>query len=145
MPRVAEPRPGVDVETLQAVIAYRYDLLARYARGLRKTLNEELRRLGLPAAEKRRFAAMRRWLRKADVQALPPAQQQTLRELLGRSGALRTLVEMRAELAAIWGRGSASREQMLAHLQDWIARAEASGIRALQESARRIRSYAPAA
>ena len=145
VPRVAEPRPGVDVETLQAVIAYRYDLLARYARGLRKTLNEELRRLGLPAAEKRRFAAMRRWLRKADVQALPPAQQQTLRELLGRSGALRTLVEMRAELAAIWGRGSASREQMLAHLQDWIARAEASGIRALQESARRIRSYAPAA
>jgi hypothetical protein len=33
---------------------------------------------------------------------------------------------------------------MLAHLQDWISRAEASGIRALQETALRIRSYRPA-
>jgi len=143
VPKVAAPRAGIDVQTLQAVIANRYDLLSRYASGLRSTLNEELRRLSLPAAEKQRFAALRRWLRKADVAAIPPAQQQTLRELLGRSGAMRTLVDMRAELAAIWERGTASREQMVANLQDWIARAEASGIRALQEAALRIRSYAP--
>ena len=141
--RVAAPRPGIDVQTLQAVIANRYDLLSRYARGLRSTLNEELRRLSLSAAEKQRFASLRRWLRKSDVQSIPPAQQQTLRELLGQSGAMRTLVDMRAELAAIWERGTASREQMLVNLQDWIARAEASGIRALQEAALRIRSYAP--
>jgi hypothetical protein len=30
---------------------------------------------------------------------------------------------------------------MLVHLQDWIARAEASGIQALQNAALRIRSY----
>ena len=141
--RVAAPRPGIDVQTLQAVIANRYDLLSRYARGLRSTLNEELRRLSLSAAEKQRFASLRRWLRKSDVQSIPPAQQQTLRELLGQSGAMRTLVDMRAELAAIWERGTASREQMLVNLQDWIARAEASGIRALQDAALRIRSYAP--
>jgi len=141
--RVAAPRPGIDVQTLQAVIANRYDLLSRYAHGLRSTLNEELRRLSLSAAEKQRFASLRRWLRKSDVQSIPPAQQQTLRELLGQSGAMRTLVDMRAELAAIWERGTASREQMLVNLQDWIARAEASGIRALQEAALRIRSYAP--
>jgi stearoyl-CoA desaturase (delta-9 desaturase) len=137
------PRAGVDLQTLQAVIANRYDLLSRYARGLGATLNEELRRLRLPAPEEQRFAALRRWLRKSDVEAMPPAQQQTLSELLGQSGALRTLVEMRSELAAIWGRGSASREQMVANLQDWITRAEASGIRALQDAALRIRSYAP--
>jgi stearoyl-CoA desaturase (delta-9 desaturase) len=143
VPKVAAPRTGVDVQTLQAVIANRYDLLSRYARGLRSTLNEELRRLGPTAADRRRFVALRSWLRKSDVKALPAAEQQTLRELLGRSGAMRTLVDMRAELAAIWERGTASREQMVANLQDWIARAEASGIRALQEAALRIRSYAP--
>jgi stearoyl-CoA desaturase (delta-9 desaturase) len=143
VPRVTAPRSGIDMETLQAVIANRYDLLSRYARGLRSTLNEELRRLSLPAAEKQRFASLRRWLRKSDVQSMPAAQQQTLRELLGQSGAMRTLVDMRAELARIWERGTASREQMLANLQDWIARAEASRIRALQETALRIRSYAP--
>jgi stearoyl-CoA desaturase (delta-9 desaturase) len=143
VPRVSAPRAGIDTQTLQAVIANRYDLLSRYARGLRSTLNEELRRLSLSAAEKQRFAGLRRWLRKSDVESIPAAQQQTLRELLGRSGAMRTLVDMRAELAAIWERGSASREQMVANLQDWIARAEASGIRALQEAALRIRSYTP--
>jgi len=144
VPKVVEPRPGIDADTLQAVIANRYDLLSRYARGLRSTLNEELHRLGLPAGEKQRFASLRHWLRKADVRSMPEAQQETLSELLARSRPMRTLVDMRAELAAIWERGTASREQMLAHLQDWIARAEASGIRALQEAALRIRSYAPA-
>ena len=64
-----------------------------------------------------------------------------------RSRVVKTLVDMRAELATTWERSTASREQMLAHLQDWIARAEASGIQALQNAALRIRSYqlAPAA
>jgi stearoyl-CoA desaturase (delta-9 desaturase) len=145
VPKVAEPRPGIDAQTLQAVIANRYDLLSRYARGLRSTLNEELRRLGLPAGEKQRFASLRRWLRKADVRSIPVAQQEKLSELLARSRPMKTLVDMRTELAGIWERGTASREQMLANLQDWIARAEASGIRVLQEAALRIRSYAPAA
>jgi stearoyl-CoA desaturase (delta-9 desaturase) len=144
VPKVTAPRPGVDVQTLQAVIANRYDLLSRYARGLRATLNEELRRLALPASEKQRFSSLRRWLRKVDVHSMPPAQQQTLSELVTRSRAIKTLVDMRSELSAIWGRGTASREQMLANLQDWITRAEASGIRALQDAALRIRSYAPA-
>ena len=144
VPKVTAPRAGIDVQTLQAMIANRYDLLSRYARGLRSTLNEELRGPGLSAADRHRFGALHRWLRKSDMKSIPAAQQQTLRELLGRSGAMRTLVDMRAELAAIWERGSASREQMLANLQDWIARAEASGIRVLQDAALRIRSYAPA-
>ncbi len=142
VPKVAAPRAGIDGETVQAVIANRYDLLSSYAHGLRSTLNEELRRLSLPASDRQRFASLRRWLRKSDLAAIPAAHQQTMRELLGRSGAMRTLVEMRAELAAIWERGNASREQMVANLQDWIARAEASGIGALQEAALRIRSYA---
>lgn len=142
--RLRAPRPHVDVETLQAVVAYRYDLLARFARDLRRSYAQELARLRLASPERRRFAALRPWLRRGDVDALPAAQRQTLSEMLAHSGVLRTLVEMRAELQAIWDRSSASREQLLAQLQDWIARAEASGIMALQNAALRIRSYAPA-
>jgi stearoyl-CoA desaturase (delta-9 desaturase) len=60
---------------------------------------------------------------------------------MAHSRVMKTLVEMRTELAASWSKSSASREQMLAQLQDWIARAEASRIRALEEAALRIRSY----
>ncbi|HEU0199744.1 MAG TPA: fatty acid desaturase [Burkholderiaceae bacterium] len=145
VPRVAEPKKRVDVETLQAVIANRYDLLARYARDLHRVYREELSKMRLSAAERDRFASLKRWLRKSDVAAIPAAEQQVLRDASARSGVLKTLIEMRAELAATWERTSASREQMLTHLQDWIARAEASGIHALQAAALRIRSYAPAA
>jgi stearoyl-CoA desaturase (Delta-9 desaturase) len=138
------PKLRVDGETLQAVIAYRYDLLARYTRDLRRAYSEELAKMRLSADDHQRFAALRRWLRKGDVSALPPAEQQTLRDVLKQSRMLKTLVEMRTELLATWDRSSVSREQMVDHLQDWIARAEASGILALQNAALRIRSYAPA-
>jgi stearoyl-CoA desaturase (delta-9 desaturase) len=142
VPKVTRPR-AVDLDTLQAVISNRYDLLARYARDLRRAYREELEKMRVTAAERQRFAALKRWLRKSDVAAIPPAQQETLSDMLAHSRVMKTLVEMRAELATVWGRSVTSREQMLAHLQDWIARAEASGIRALQEAALRIRSYAP--
>ncbi len=145
VPKVAEPKGAVDLETLQAVIANRYDLLAKYAHNLRDALRAELLQLELPDADRARFAGLKRWLRKGDVAALPAAEQHSLSELMAHSRVMKTLVEMRAELASTWEKSSASREQMLAHLQDWIARAEASRIRALEEAALRIRSYRTAA
>lgn len=141
VPKVAAPKPLVDLDTLQAVVANRYDLLARYARELRRAHKAELDRL--PAEQRQRFSPLRRWLRKGDVNALPSEARERLAELLAQSLGMKTLVEMRAELAQTWSRSSGSREQMLAHLQDWIARAEASGNQTLQALALRIRSYAP--
>ena len=141
VPKVAEPKRAIDLETLQAVITNRYDLLAKYARNLNQAYRAELGTLELPDAERARFASLKGWLRKGDVSTLPAEEQRSLKELMARSGVMKTLVEMRTELASIWERSSASREQMLVHLQDWIARAEASRIRALEDAALRIRSY----
>jgi stearoyl-CoA desaturase (delta-9 desaturase) len=136
----------VDLHTLQTLINNRYDLLARFARQMQREFREELEKLrqsaALSAADQRRFAGLKRWLRK-DVGDLPAPHQDTLKDLMARSRLMHTAVEMRAELAAIWQQSSVSREQMLVRLQDWIARAEASGIRSLQEAAARIRGYAP--
>jgi len=49
---------------------------------------------------------------------------------------------MRVELGAIWERSHFTRDQLLQQLQDWCARAEASGIKSLQEFSHRLRSYA---
>ncbi|MCA3218179.1 MAG: fatty acid desaturase [Burkholderiales bacterium] len=143
VPKVVAPKPRIDLETLQAVVANRYDLLARYARELRRAHKAELSKL--PQAERARFASLRLWLRKGNVEALPPQARETLAEMLAHSRVMKTLVDMRTELAKTWSRSAGSREQMLAHLEDWIARAEASGNRTLQDMALRIRSYAPIA
>jgi len=145
VPAVSSPKHAIDLETLQAVITHRYDLLSKYARNLAHAYRAELGSLEVPAAERARFAGLKGWLRKDDVSTLPAEQQRSLSDLMAHSRVMKTLVEMRTELSAIWSKSSASREQMLAQLQDWIARAEASRIRALEEAALRIRSYRIAA
>ena len=144
VPRVSGVRPAIDLQTLQAVVSNRYDLLARYTRATKKAFHDELERLRLPAPEHARFAGLKKWVARRSA-PMPAAQQQTLAELLNRSGVLKTLVEMHDELTATWQHAAVSRDEMLSHLQRWIARAEASGIQALQEAAARIRSYAPTA
>ncbi len=132
-PRLAAPKPVVDGETLQAVIAHRYDVLGRYLKSLQRLAAEEL------GTRERRL--LKRLL-KRDAVGLEDTQRATLTSLLARSERLATVVAMRAELEALWARSTATQEQLLARLQDWVARAEASGIRQLEEFSLRLRCYA---
>jgi stearoyl-CoA desaturase (delta-9 desaturase) len=49
---------------------------------------------------------------------------------------------MRAELSALWSRSTESSEQLLARLQDWCRRAEASGIAPLAQFSLQLKRYA---
>ena len=73
---------------------------------------------------------------------LDTAHQAQLTELFQHSQVLETMHQMRVELGAIWGRSHFTRDQLLHQLQDWCARAEASGIKALEDFSLRLRSYA---
>ena len=141
-PRLAAAKSVVDLETLQAVIANRYDVLARYAKSLRKTYAEELGKLKRFAPQDAELLRrIRRWLSR-DERRLPATEQARLAEILTKSKALETAYAMRRELAALWERSSASGEQLVGQLQDWCHRAEASGIAPLREFSIRLRSYA---
>jgi stearoyl-CoA desaturase (delta-9 desaturase) len=84
---------------------------------------------------------IRRWLHR-DERVLPERERATLAEALAKSKALETAHSMRRELAAVWERSSASREQLVSQLQDWCHRAEQSGIAPLRDFSIRLRSYA---
>ncbi|WP_424193925.1 fatty acid desaturase [Ampullimonas aquatilis] len=146
MPKLEGPKMVADLHTLQAVIANRYDLMAKYARSLKETHDIERARLaacpnGSKIVDSGLFKAARKWLHR-DVEQLNAPQREQLSEVFAHSGSLKTLYEMRTELAAIWQRSTASSEQLLHQLQDWCKRAEESGIQALQELSLRVRSYA---
>jgi stearoyl-CoA desaturase (delta-9 desaturase) len=140
-PRFAHPKPAVDLETLHAVIANRYDVLSRYAKSFRRTYAEELERLRHWSP---RDAELLRSLKRALLrgQAAAGSERARLAEALKNSRALATALAMRQELAALWERSSASKEQLLRQLQDWCRRAEASGIAPLVDFSQRLRSYA---
>jgi stearoyl-CoA desaturase (delta-9 desaturase) len=55
---------------------------------------------------------------------------------------LHQVYSMRHELGALWERSTESSEQLLARLQDWCHRAEASGIAPLAQFSVRLRRFA---
>jgi stearoyl-CoA desaturase (delta-9 desaturase) len=141
-PRFGEVKPVVDFETLQAVIANRYDVLAKYAKSLKVTYAEELAKLKARAPHDAELLkrVKRRLIR--DEAKLAAPERAELEQSLAKSTPLATVYAMRQELVAIWNRSSATREQLVAHLQDWCRRAEESGIAPLREFSMRLRSYA---
>jgi stearoyl-CoA desaturase (Delta-9 desaturase) len=140
-PRFAQPKPAADFDTLHAVIANRYDVLSRYAKSIQRIYADEVERLKhWSPSDAEALRSLKRALVRG--QALAEAESAKLAEALKKSRALATVVAMRQDLAAIWERSSASKEQLLRQLQDWCQKAEASGIAPLVDFSHRLRSYA---
>jgi stearoyl-CoA desaturase (Delta-9 desaturase) len=135
-------KPHCDLQTLQAVITHRYDVVQRFARTVKATLSEELERSKSPgpSVEARVF---RRWLHR-DVTNLQAHERERLEQVLNTSKVLATIYSMRQELSALWARSTASKEQLLHQLEDWCKRAEKSGIAQLAAFSRTLRGYAVA-
>ncbi|MEA3121922.1 MAG: hypothetical protein QOH33_1483, partial [Paraburkholderia sp.] len=141
-PRLSDRKLVLDQETLQAVLSNRYEVMARYAKTVKRAYRQELARLKEIGAREK-YALMlgaRQWFHKEE-NGLDEPQRRQLPEIFADSQTLRTFIELRQDLAAIWERSNASREQLLVQLQDWCHRAEQSGIQALQEFAWRLRRY----
>ena len=138
-PKFTEAKP-VDLGTLEAVIANRYDVLAKYATSLKATYREELAKLKGHQDAILMKGIMRSLNR--DEQKLADTERARLAQTLDKHQALQTAYNMRRELKSLWDRSHASSEQLLKQLQDWCHRAEASGIRPLQEFSFRLRCYA---
>ena len=138
--RFAAPKAVCDHQMLQAVISNRYDVLSRYAKSLKRMYRLERERLGHWSQEAEALEPIKRYVSR--LQRLSEAERARIAEALKGSKALATALAMRDELAELWERSSASREQLLGKLQDWCHRAEASGVAPLVEFSRRLRSYA---
>jgi stearoyl-CoA desaturase (delta-9 desaturase) len=129
----------VDLGTLQAIVTNRYEVLTRFTRAMRATWSGELDRIKTsPGLDK---ATVRRWLN-LEARALGDQDRARLNEALAKSKVLATVYSMRQELSGLWQRSAASKEQLVKQLEDWCRRADASGIRPLQEFSRQLRAYA---
>ncbi|KQQ87930.1 fatty acid desaturase [Massilia sp. Leaf139] len=141
-PKFAKGKQIADLDTLQSVITNRYDVMAKYAKSVKVAFREELEHLKTKAELEKRFLKSSRKLLQREPGKLELSQKEQLIELFKHSKALETMHQMRVELGAIWERSHSTRDQLLQQLQDWCARAEASGIKSLQEFSLRLRSYA---
>jgi stearoyl-CoA desaturase (delta-9 desaturase) len=138
--RLNPSKTTCDLETLQAIATHRYEVIAKYSSTLRDTCVAELQALKGEAAGID-TAMIKRWLR-IEKAALPEAEQAKRELMLSSSNSLKTIYQMREELAQLWQRSNASTDQLVKQLENWCHRAESSGIVALERFSKRLRCYA---
>ena len=79
VPHFSEPKPAVDSVTLQAVSACRYDVLAKYARYLKRIYVEELGKLKQVSPRGRLTIAQRRAVAELQRENAAPTRPRTPR------------------------------------------------------------------
>ncbi len=136
---VGAVRAVADEQTLEVLIQNRFELMARYAKGMRQAFKDELSALKARHPDAGVIRAARNWLHR-DAEKIPAAVAAHLAAAREASPVLDKMVVMREELRQMWLNRSHTREQLTADLQTWCQRAEASGIAALQEFSLRLRS-----
>lgn len=141
--RLGVIKPVADNKTLEALIANRYEVMARYAKAVRQAVGAELERLkaqgGQGSARLAQMRLARQWLHR-DADKIPQKIKPELERAVGQSPSLAKFMTMREELRQLWTRTNVSAEQLVVELQAWCKRAEDSGIASLQDFARNLRA-----
>ena len=132
-------KPVADEKTLEALIANRYEVMAGYAREMRRACKAEIAMLKEKQADLSLLKSAKRWLHRDDDK-VPAAAKPQLAQARAAHPVLDKMVTMREELRQMWMNTSQSREQLALDLQAWCRRAEESGIVALQQFSMKLRS-----
>lgn len=132
-------QPVADEKTLEALIAHRYEVMAGFARELRRAGQTELDALKARKADISVLKAANRWLHRDDDK-VPEAAKPQIAQARAEHPVLDKMVTMREELRQMWLTTSASREQLASDLQAWCRRAEESGITALRDFSMNLRA-----
>jgi len=139
----ASIKPVADDKTLEAIIANRYEVMAKYATEMRSAVASELEHLKAQGAQNtarwKDMIQAKAWLHRDD-EKIPHGVKPQLAQALGESPKLAKLVAMREELRGLWTRTNVSAETLVSDLQAWCRKAEESGIAALHEFSLKLRA-----
>ncbi len=139
--KLGQVQAQADANTLEAVIANRYEVMAKYANELRAACAAEIERVKQQGANARLadLHLAQRWLHR-DAEKIPSNVLPQLANVVSGSPQLAKLLSMREELRQLWTRTNVSAEQLVSDLQAWCRKAEESGIAALHDFSLKLRA-----
>lgn len=137
-----EGKREIDLDTLRAVLQDRFRVMALYRRMVVDPLARMERKRARTEPRVRELLGRARALLSRSDLLVSDAERRQRHELLHYSEVLRIIYEKRLELQKLWENRSATAEELAVALRDWCGKAEESGIHALQEFARHLRTYA---
>ena len=132
----------IDLETVKAVIAARFQVMAQFAREVMHHVHrEELRKTDRRDRATWNLLKRARRLMVRESTLLDEVSCQLLHQALAHNATLRTVYAMKQRLANIWQRSATTQEHLRRALEEWCRQAEATGIQALHEFAVKLRGY----
>lgn len=138
-PRLHQEKNWIDRDTVKAILHYRFQVMAHYAKEvLVKVYKEELRHT---QGTSRQLLKRVRALLIREESLLNEQDKINLVTILEQNQTLQTVYHYRMRLQALWQQTAVNQEYLLQSLQEWCKQAEATGIKALQEFALTLRHY----
>ena len=132
-----------DLETAKAVVANRFQVMSGFAREvLQRVYREELRKTNPEDRETWMLLKRARRLMVRETSLLDEASRRWLNKVLPDYESLATVYTMKQRLQAIWQRSAATQDALLHALEEWCRQAEATGIQALRDFSRKLKTYA---
>lgn len=128
-----------DIDTVTAVLANRFQVLSHYGREvLARVWRDEMRRTG---DSRRGLLRKARRLLMRDESLIDERARLQIASILRDSERLATVYRFKQKLQSLWQRTAVSNDHLLHSLQEWCHQADATGIKALEDFAARLRSY----
>jgi stearoyl-CoA desaturase (delta-9 desaturase) len=121
----------VDIDTLKAVIANRFQIMANYCKTvITPVFKEERKKSGYSLPSKVRKLLIRDSSLQRDVTSILEQHQK-----------LKIVYQFHLQLQTIWAKSTAAQQTLLETLQEWCKRAEESGIEVLRQFALHLKTY----
>lgn len=138
--RVPEKRV-IDVDTIKAVLMHRFQIMSEYSRHVvLPVLRDERKRAG--AASRSVLHKVRKALVR-DVSLVNADSQAQLTRALEQHRSLNSVYQLRLQLQHIWAKSAATPTELVDALQEWCKKAEATGIKALHDFVKHLKSITP--
>lgn len=137
VPKLEQEPSVLDVDALRAILINRMHVLRAYMNNvtlpvLRRDLESKHTHSIVKRAKK-----LLTW----QPSMLDEGSKQRLAEIIDGHPRVKTVLEFRNELKALWEGAHTSNDRLLADLRAWCAKAEASGIQVLQDFAEYLQSF----
>jgi len=132
----------LDLDTVKAVVRNRFQIMARFSRDVTRLVHrEELRKADRRDHSHWPMLKQARRLMKKEAMHLSQKNRERLQNILRQNATLKTVYDMKHKLQEIWERSASTQENLLASLEEWCRQAEATGIKALTDFSKTLRTY----
>lgn len=146
-PNYVPPKPAyvhektiIDAETIRALMRNRFQVLAKYSKKVMMPALQEEKHKTTNKNSKLLLSRAHKMLAR-QVFLIDQNIRETLEKTLAQFNTLHVIYQLREQLQNLWQQTTASQKELIDNLHTWCQQAEATGIQALHDFSRHLKTY----